>query len=101
MANCWDFMKCGKKDVCPCIKLKKADGYLGGMNAGRACMFVLGTCCCNSWQFTEEEKRKVCGGCKFHERLKEDYGAWVNKDMYEMYTTSKAYFPEFYYKTYC
>ncbi|MBF0319662.1 MAG: hypothetical protein HQL01_07665 [Nitrospirae bacterium] len=41
--NCWEFKKCGQLGRCPASVFVDADGFLGGVNAGRGCMFVKDT----------------------------------------------------------
>ncbi len=94
--NCWEYMNCGEADRCPCVEMKGADGFLGGVNAGRACMFVTGTCCCGKEQWTEKEKIATCSNCAFYKKLKSEFGAWVDPDLYRMYLSKKIYIREFY-----
>lgn len=41
--NCWEVKKCGHEGRCPASVFLDADGFLGGINAGRGCMFVKDT----------------------------------------------------------
>jgi hypothetical protein len=76
--NCWEFKKCGKMGTCPASTLSSADGYLGGRNAGRSCVYVTGTLCSGTIQGTFKEKEKNCLACDFFLVLKKEEGTAMN-----------------------
>lgn len=80
--NCWEFNRCGreiggvnagKDGVCPAAGNFSADGFCGGKNGGRACIYVIGTLCGGDRQRTYESKEKQCCGCGFYLRLKREH----------------------------
>lgn len=81
--NCWDFKKCGREiggikekelGVCPAATFSKADGFLGGKNAGKACAYVSGTFCGGTIQGTVKDKTKECVKCDFYKLLRKEHG---------------------------
>ena len=82
--NCWEFKDCGREPggrhvaeqgVCPAARFTAADGYLGGVNGGRACAFITGTFCEEVLQGTYRDKSKDCWDCPFFHRLRAEHGA--------------------------
>ena len=59
--------------VCPAATYEKADGFLGGINGGRACVYIAGTFCQGVEQGTFEDKEKDCVQCDFYRKMKEDH----------------------------
>ena len=85
--NCWEFKKCGRQEggakvsemgICPASSFTKADGFLGGKNAGRGCAYVTGTFCNAAIQGTAKDKEKKCGECEFYAELKKEHGLEVS-----------------------
>ncbi len=74
VVNCWEYKKCGKENVCPAGLFKEADGYLGGKNGGRACVYIAGTFCPETIRGTYKDKKKYCFACDFYKLLKKKYG---------------------------
>lgn len=70
--NCWEFMGCGKKGICPVTLEKSLDTVHGGVNAGRACWAVTGSLCGDSRQGTFTEKFLTCVRCNFYIKVKEE-----------------------------
>lgn len=80
--NCWEENQCGREPggkqaerhtPCPVPLFALADGFLGGENGGRACVFVVN-------RLNEEERRQACSQspdfcerCAFHKKLKKKY----------------------------
>ncbi|MCK8058513.1 MULTISPECIES: two-CW domain-containing protein [unclassified Fusibacter] len=95
--NCWEYCKCGRepgginKDalgVCPATTDELADGYLGGTNGGRACVYITGTYC--SGEIQEDYKRKVknCKMCDFYHSLRHEHD--IAMSAYEFAKYKKA-----------
>ncbi|MCP4176723.1 MAG: hypothetical protein GY756_03070 [bacterium] len=79
--NCWEFKKCGRepggkniKDlgICPASTCKEADGFCGGINGGRACVYITGTFCNGFKQGTFKDKKHLCKNCEFYEQLRQE-----------------------------
>lgn len=79
--NCWEHEQCGREPggakvhemgVCPAATMKKADGFCGGKNGGRACLYIAGTYCSGTLQGDYESKKKSCAKCDFHKLLREE-----------------------------
>lgn len=70
--NCWEFHGCQYYGVCPASTYTDSDGFLGGKNAGRACMYIKNTFSCTSDRFAFEFKTynekldKHCKHCDFY-----------------------------------
>ncbi len=80
--NCWEFKKCGREangirahemGACPAAELEVANGFLGGVNGGRACAYITGTFCSDTIQGTHREKEKRCGECDFYQIVKKQH----------------------------
>ena len=81
--NCWEFMKCNRQpggekadENGTCIAAADAsyDGINYGINAGRICWAVAGTCCGGEIQGTFAEKRDSCTSCPFYRLVQEEEG---------------------------
>ena len=77
--NCWEYKKCGRESggknahllgVCPASTLSLANGFLEGVNGGRACVYVTGTFCSGTIQCTFKDKEKECLDCDFYKYLR-------------------------------
>jgi methyl-accepting chemotaxis protein len=97
--NCWEFKKCGREPggpksdelgVCPASTFKDADGFLGGVNAGRGCVYVTGTFCGGNIQGTYQDKLKNCGKCNFYAQLKNESGAELSVTSFNKFVNSKT-----------
>ncbi len=92
--NCWEFKRCGREahgirahemGVCPAAKLEVANGFLGGVNGGRACAFITGTFCSNTIEGTHREKEKQCDKCGFYQILMKQHGEDVSVQSFLLY----------------
>lgn len=83
--NCWEHKQCGHEPggknahlgICPAATYYHANGFLEGINGGRACMYIIGTFCDNTLSGTSRDKEKACLECEFFKTLKQEHG----KDM--------------------
>ncbi len=87
--NCWEVKQCGEKERCAAFHAKSLDGFLGGINGGRACFFIIGTRCNGKLQETMEEKELTCNPCNFFHRLKREHGELVSNEVIRTYLRSK------------
>ncbi len=85
--NCWEFTKCGREPkgkkahefgICPAAIFDESDGYCGGKNGGRACMYISGTFCSEVIHGTHKEAWKDCGSCGFYRMLKQEHGSGMS-----------------------
>lgn len=66
-------MKCGKEfGTCPVMIEKKLHKVHGGLNAGRACWVVGGSCCGGRLQGTFSEKFESCTKCAFYKNVRRE-----------------------------
>ncbi len=88
MKNCWEYKKCGREidginvktlGVCPAATFISADGFCGGKNGGRSCMYITGTF--NIATFLSAGgisagencgKVKNCVKCDFYKQIKKE-----------------------------
>lgn len=79
--NCWEFEKCRRqpggskiKDlgICPAATFSAADGFGGGINGGRACVYITGSFCSSTVKGTRKEILKKCPQCDFYHVLKNE-----------------------------
>lgn len=66
--NCWEATKCQQFNDCPAYNFVNADGFLKGINGGRACMYLkntAGECYCKANTF-KEKVEQLCYKCKFY-----------------------------------
>lgn len=87
--NCWDVKKCGKAGKCPASTLKEANGFLGGKNAGRGCVYVTGTFCSGTVQGTFKEKEKNCLACDFFKMMKQEEGTAMNVASFNVFVRER------------
>ena len=82
--NCWEALQCGMEPggrnvdrfgVCPAATFAAADGFLGGKNGGRACVYITGTFCSGTIQGTHKDKQKQCHKCSFYQEVKREHGS--------------------------
>ena len=99
--NCWDFKKCGREigglnvkelGICPAATYDKADGFCGGINGGRACVFISGTLCSGHIKGTFKDKPKECYFCDFYKILKKEHGLEFTKISFSEYLKNKVDF---------
>jgi methyl-accepting chemotaxis protein len=97
--NCWEFKKCGRETggaktaelgVCPASTFRDADGFQGGINAGRGCVYVTGTFCGGNIQGTHQDKQKGCDKCDFYAQLKSEGGAGLSVSSFQKYVNAKT-----------
>lgn len=75
--NCWEVKKCGCEAECPAAFFVDADGFLGGINAGRACILLKATKgpCEGVYKDPAEKVKNLCHSCSFYKMLvKDDIG---------------------------
>ena len=81
--NCWEFMKCGREPggskeielgICSASVEHSSDGINEGLNGGRACWALSGTCCGGEVQGTFASKIDNCGKCDFYKLVAKDQG---------------------------
>lgn len=72
--NCWEFTQCGREPggrraddlgVCPAAADGRFDGLNGGINAGRVCWAVAGTCNHERPQGIYAGRARPCATCAF------------------------------------
>ena len=97
--NCWQFKNCGREPdgaktdslgVCPAATLVVADGFLGGVNGGRACAYITGTFCGGKIQGTHKDKEKHCGSCDFYKELKKEHGSGASVMKFDAHVGSRS-----------
>ncbi|MBF0583957.1 MAG: hypothetical protein HQL80_06945 [Magnetococcales bacterium] len=81
--NCWEENQCGREPggkvankrgiVCPVPLFTLADGFLGGENGGRACVFVIGRLNEHDRQCVCSQSPDTCEKCNFYKKLKKKY----------------------------
>ncbi len=89
--NCWEFQGCGVKDDCAAFYSEGADRFLGGVNGGRACMFILGTKCFGSSQEIWDDKINTCSNCGFYKWLQNKFPEDLNYENYKKFLKSKVF----------
>jgi hypothetical protein len=71
--NCWEFKQCAHCEECPAFINVDADDFLGGANAGRACMYINATTefCGHGQSFSawEEKIKQICSSCEFYKMI--------------------------------
>ena len=81
--SCWEYKKCGRAPgganvyefgICPAAMEKKADGFNGGINAGRICWVIANTLCEGEIQKTIVEKLGNCMVCDFFKLVSKEEG---------------------------
>ncbi|MBF0465211.1 MAG: hypothetical protein HQK96_01940 [Nitrospirae bacterium] len=72
--NCWEVKKCGCVGECPASFFVDADGFLGGINAGRACVYLKYTKgpCVGIYKNIAEKIKILCSRCEFYKMLLKD-----------------------------
>ncbi len=74
--NCWDFKRCGRgpagKNDCAAAKDRVFNGIHGGLNAGRACWVVAGSCGIGAASGTFAKQLKDCLRCDFFALVRKD-----------------------------
>jgi hypothetical protein len=80
--NCWEFKKCDHFEECPAFINVDADGFLDGINAGRACTYInntAGACGGRVFGSWEEKIKVVCRECEFYQILVKSNGGALPK----------------------
>jgi len=97
--NCWEHLNCGREPggskikelgICPASTDASADGFLGGKNAGRACVYIVGTFCGGKTQGNHEQKRAHCERCEFYQHLRREHGAEMTVLQFGKYCREKS-----------
>ncbi|MBF0465203.1 MAG: hypothetical protein HQK94_09000 [Nitrospirae bacterium] len=72
--NCWEVKKCDCLGECPASFFVDADGFLGGINAGRACIYLKYTTgpCVGIYKSIAEKIQILCSSCEFYKMLLKD-----------------------------
>jgi hypothetical protein len=92
--NCWEYIRCGRElggnnttesGVCPASTHTLADGFLGGVNGGRACYFIMGTLCCGEVDLNIDKNSKNCTKCSFREKLQKKHAHILKQTIYNRY----------------
>ncbi len=98
LQNCWEFIGCGREPggenvdemgVCPAAVFEPADGFCGGKNAGRGCVYVTGTFCGGYIQGTHKDKKKNCVECDFYHMLVYEHGSDMSVLRFTEYVNRK------------
>lgn len=101
--NCWEYTNCGRNPggknvstlgVCPASILTSANGYLGGENGGRACVYITGTFCAGTIQGTFKDKEKHCTECDFYKSLRKDETTHISVLSFVRFVNDKKMNPE-------
>ncbi|MBF0214371.1 MAG: hypothetical protein HQM00_12575 [Magnetococcales bacterium] len=98
MKNCWEKNQCGREPggakeaklgTCPVASFSLADGFLGGVNGGRACIFIVGTLAppelANSCTSLANQSKRDCHQCPFFRELKKKYKKSFNLEVFNRY----------------
>lgn len=98
MKNCWEKKKCGREPggvnearlgICPAALYALSDGFLGGRNGGRACIFIVGSLASQGQQHScvmlQNKKSPDCFRCDFFNSLKKKYKKTFNIDVFNRY----------------
>ena len=97
--NCWEYLSCGREPggsnademgVCPVTTFEAADGFLGGRNGGRACVYITGTFCCQVLKGTQRDNKKPCIDCGFYKLLRRENGENMSLGNFMEYIRSQA-----------
>ena len=91
--NCWEVKKCDCIGKCPASYFVDADGFLGGVNAGRACIFLKNTQgpCAGSYKDPAEKIKNLCNDCRFYKMLlKDDIGKTTISDLVKYVENKKS-----------
>ncbi|MBF0614956.1 MAG: hypothetical protein G8237_01300 [Magnetococcales bacterium] len=98
MKNCWEKNQCGREPggvkesklgTCPVATFELADGFLGGRNGGRACIFIVGTMApeerLNTCEALATRKKRDCMQCDFFRAMKKKYKKSFNLELFNRY----------------
>jgi uncharacterized protein YunC (DUF1805 family) len=91
--NCWEFKKCGREPggknahlgECPAATFTLADGFCGGKNGGRGCVYITGTYCDHNIQGAHRDKEKSCQICEFYNIVRSESGDQMNIYFFDKY----------------
>jgi len=90
--NCWEYFGCGREPgggrervtgVCPAALDSRADGTNGGVNGGRICWAIAGTCSGNPSPRTAPAHGVVCSSCEFFRLVREEEGIFDFRSLTE------------------
>ncbi len=93
-ANCWEVKKCGREPggkkqeelgTCPVTTFEAADGFLGGENGGRACVFIIGKLAAEPGGERCDQTSGGCFKCSFFKKLKKKHKKSFRLDLFRRY----------------
>lgn len=93
--NCWEFNSCKYYGVCPASTYADSDGFFGGKNAGRACMFIKNTFSHTNSNFVfdiktyNEKLEKRCKHCDFYKALIDENSQAMSLELLKQYINNK------------
>lgn len=98
MKNCWEKNQCGREPgginearlgTCPVAVYQLADGFLGGKNGGRACIFIVGALASPEMKSTcaaiQQNESTDCFQCHFFHALNKKYKKAFNIEIFNRY----------------
>jgi len=77
LLNCWEYMSCGRKNLCPAGMNKRLSGVHGGENGGRACWVEAGSFTKMKPEGIFARKYKDCTTCCFYKTVHEEEGKYI------------------------
>ncbi|MEO5362836.1 MAG: hypothetical protein H7838_04345 [Magnetococcus sp. DMHC-8] len=92
--NCWEEKQCGrepggraadKRGPCPVPLYTLADGFLGGENGGRACVFVVGRLNEHERKWACSQSSDTCEKCDFYRKLKKKYKKSFTEPLFDKF----------------
>ncbi|MBF0461052.1 MAG: hypothetical protein HQL87_06630 [Magnetococcales bacterium] len=92
--NCWEETQCGrepggkgadKRGPCPVPLFALADGFLGGENGGRACLFIVARLSANERKRACSQTAETCEKCDFRKKLKKTYKKSFTEDLFDKF----------------
>ncbi len=92
--NCWEVNKCGREPggekqkalgICPVSTFESADGFLGGENGGRACVFIIGKLAPERPAEGCVKDDGDCFNCKFFKKMKKKHKKTFRLDLFRRY----------------
>ncbi|MBF0341224.1 MAG: hypothetical protein HQL95_09735 [Magnetococcales bacterium] len=103
MKNCWEKNQCGREPggskegklgTCPVATFALADGFLGGKNGGRACIFIVGSLApagrFNTCESLANRSDRDCFQCAFFNTMKKKYKKVFNLEVFNRYIENSS-----------